>query len=93
MAAAIVKRHRPAPGRDLMETCPLPAHEFRNGNLNQLAYSLFLFIRDVAAGDLVDWIDRRLAEAQHGPRKVVLAECPGRSLSPSPACTALLTRS
>jgi hypothetical protein len=52
---------------DLMQTCPLPAHEFRNGNLNQLAYSLFLFIRDVAGGDLVDWIDRRLAEAQLGP--------------------------
>ncbi len=52
---------------DLMETCPLPAHDFRNGNLNQLAYSLFLFIADVADGDLIDWIDRRLAEAQVGP--------------------------
>jgi hypothetical protein len=52
---------------DLMNTCPLPAHAFRNGNLNQLAYSLFLFIRDVAGGDLVDWINRRLAEAQLGP--------------------------
>ena len=50
-----------------METCPLPLHEFRNGNLNQLAYSLFLFIRDVAGGDLVGWIDRRLAEAETGP--------------------------
>jgi hypothetical protein len=52
---------------DLMATCPLPAHEFRNGNLNQLAFSLLLFIRDVADGDLVAWIDRRLAEAQIGP--------------------------
>jgi hypothetical protein len=51
----------------LMETCPLPAHEFRNGNLNQLAYSLLLFIRDVAGGNLVGWIDQRLAEAQEGP--------------------------
>jgi len=51
----------------LIEACPLPTHDFRNGNLNQLAYSLFLFIRDVAGGDLVDWIDRRLAEAQFGP--------------------------
>ena len=42
-------------------------HQFRNGNLNQLAYSLFLFIRDVAGGDLVGWIDGRLAEADHGP--------------------------
>ena len=53
----------------LMETCPLPAHEFRNGNLNQLAYSLFLFIRDVAGGDIVAWIDTRLAEADTGLRE------------------------
>jgi hypothetical protein len=33
--------------------CPLPTHHLRNGNLNQIAYSLFLFIRDVAEGDLV----------------------------------------
>jgi hypothetical protein len=50
----------------LIETCPLPVHEFRNGNLNQLAYSLLLFIRDVADGDLVGLIDRRLAEAELG---------------------------
>ncbi len=43
--------------------CPLPLHPLRNGRLNQTAYSLFLFIRDVADGDLVAWIDRRLAEA------------------------------
>ncbi len=52
---------------DLMETCPLPVHTFRNGNLNQLAYSLWLFTRDVAHGDLVGWINQRLAEAQFGP--------------------------
>ena len=51
----------------LMVSCPLPDHEFRNGNLSQLAYSLLLFIRDVAQGDLIDWIDRRLAEAREGP--------------------------
>ena len=52
---------------NLMTSCSLPVHDFRNGNLNQLAYSLFLFIRDVAGGDLVGWIDRRLAEAAIGP--------------------------
>jgi hypothetical protein len=41
--------------------CPLPRHDLRNGRLNQTAYSLFFFIRDIANGDLVDWIDRRLA--------------------------------
>ena len=50
----------------LIKTCPLPAHEFRNGNLNQLAYSFFLFIRDIADGDLIGWIDARLAEAAQG---------------------------
>ena len=41
--------------------CPLPSHDLRNGGLNQTAYSLFLFIRDIASGDLVAWLDGRLA--------------------------------
>jgi len=43
-------------------TCPLPRLPLRNGRLNQTAYSLFLFIRDVAGGDVIDWIDRQLAD-------------------------------
>jgi hypothetical protein len=46
---------------DHFAVCPLPTHDLRNGNLNQAAYSLFLFIRDIANGDLVGWIDERLA--------------------------------
>jgi hypothetical protein len=42
-------------------TCPLPHHRLRNGHLNQMAYSLALFIRDIAGGDIVHWIDRQLA--------------------------------
>ena len=53
--------------------CPLPSHDLRNGRLNQTAYSLFLFIRDIADGDLVGWIDQRL------PRTARLA----RSASPN----------
>jgi hypothetical protein len=45
---------------DHIEACPLPTHYLRNGRLNQMAYSLFLFIRDIADGDLVGWIDHRL---------------------------------
>jgi hypothetical protein len=41
--------------------CPLPRHRLRNGRLNQTAYSLFLFIRDIAGGDIVGWIDQQLA--------------------------------
>jgi hypothetical protein len=40
--------------------CPLPRHDLRNGRLNQTAYSLFLFMRDVADNDVVQWIDRQL---------------------------------
>jgi len=45
---------------DHIGTCPLPTHRLRNGHLNQIAYSLYLFIRDVADDDLVGWIDQRL---------------------------------
>jgi hypothetical protein len=48
---------------DRIATCPLPTHRLRNGHLNQVAYSLYLFIRDVADGDLVGWIDDRLDQA------------------------------
>jgi hypothetical protein len=46
-----------------LPACPLPALPLRNGNLNQMAYSLFLFIRDAADGDLVAWIDAQLEAA------------------------------
>jgi hypothetical protein len=45
---------------DHLAACPLPTHRLRNGHLNQIAYGLYLFIRDVADGDLVGWIDDRL---------------------------------
>ena len=46
---------------DHFRTCPLPRHDLRNGRLNQTGYSLFLFIRDIAGGDLVRWIDQQVA--------------------------------
>jgi len=48
---------------DHFPACPLPTHDLRNGRLNQAAYSLFLFMRDIANGDFVGWIDQRLANA------------------------------
>jgi hypothetical protein len=50
-----------------LPACPLPTHDLRNGRLNQAAYSLFLFMRDIINGDFVDWIDRRLADADCAP--------------------------
>jgi hypothetical protein len=52
---------------DHIDSCPLPKHNLRNGRLNQTAYSLFLFIRDVADGDLIGWIDRQLQAANSPP--------------------------
>ena len=47
---------------DHIDGCPVPSHDLRNGRLNQTAYSLYLFVRDIADGDLVGWIDRQLRE-------------------------------
>ena len=46
-----------------ISACPLPTHDLRNGRLNQTAYALFLFLRDVCNGNLVAWVDQRLAAA------------------------------
>lgn len=44
----------------LLPECPLPRHDLRNGRLNQAAYSLRLFLRDLCDDDVVSWIDDRL---------------------------------
>jgi hypothetical protein len=57
-----------------IEACPLPRHRLRNGRLNQMAYSLFLFMRDIADADFVGWIDKQLATVDpHAPDR--LAAC------------------
>jgi hypothetical protein len=56
-----------------ISVCPLPRHPLRNGRLNQMAYSLFLFVRDVADGDLVSWIDRQLQAADSRSPQRLLA--------------------
>ena len=57
---------------DHISRCPLPTHDLRNGHLNQTAYSLYLFIRDIADGDLIGWIDQRLqaANSPAGPDRL-----------------------
>jgi hypothetical protein len=50
---------------DHIADCPLPTHVLRNGRLNQTAYSLYLFMRDIAESDFVGWIDAQLASAAH----------------------------
>jgi hypothetical protein len=48
---------------DHIAHCPLATHTLRNGRLNQTAYSLYLFIRDIADDDLVGWIEAQLTSA------------------------------
>lgn len=47
----------------LFDQCPLPKLPLRKGQLNQAAFSLFLFLNDVCEGDLVRHIDRTLKAA------------------------------
>jgi len=58
------KSSRSCANQKLLSRCPLPSHDLRNGRLNQTAYSLFLFLRDVAGGDFIGWIDQQLAHGR-----------------------------
>ena len=51
---------------DQIDRCPLPRHDLRKGLLNEAAYHLKLFLRDICGGDFVGWIDDRLAAADLG---------------------------
>jgi len=44
--------------------CPVPSLPLRKGTLNQLAFSLFFFLRDRCQGDLVGFIESIFAEAE-----------------------------
>lgn len=61
-------------GFEHFQHCPVPRHDLRNGSLNQAAYSLFLFMRDVAEGDFVRWIDGQLLHAIAAPRSTSNAQ-------------------
>jgi hypothetical protein len=52
--------------------CIVPRPRLRNGRLNQTAASFFLFVRDIARGDLVSWIDHQLSSAADGDRREAL---------------------
>ena len=72
--------------------CSLPKHWLRNGGLNQTAFSLFLFIRDVAGGDLVGWLDRRLQAAGQAAGPDRLTALRGAVLAPLKKSTGSPTR-
>jgi len=65
---------------DHIGCCPLPRHPTRKGSLIQAAHSLFLFVRDICDGDLIGWIDQRLAAADAGVRSPDRAVLMGTAL-------------
>ncbi len=65
---------------DHFRACPVPAMKLRNGRLNVTAWSLFLFIKDVAHGDLVKWLGRRIRIEKHQQR--TMQEDRNRLLAP-----------
>jgi hypothetical protein len=68
-----------------IDACPVPRHRLRNGRLNQTAYSFFLFVRDVAKGDLISWIDDRLtrsATTSISPHTALASERQERLIGP-----------
>ena len=60
----------------------MPNLDLRNGRLNQTAYCLYLFIRDIANRDLVGWIDRQLQEADDSAGPDRLARMRGSLIEP-----------
>jgi hypothetical protein len=52
--------------------CLVPRPRLRNGRLNQTAASFFLFVRDIAKGDLVGWIDEQLTSSTTSDRQEAL---------------------
>lgn len=65
-------------------TCPVTEILARKGVLAEAAVGLWLFIRDIAGGDLVSWIDARLVDADlgrdHPGRAVVMRDAVLQSL-------------
>lgn len=61
------KTARTCQNPDQFDGCPVPSLPLRKGSLNELAFSLFLFIRDECDGDLVGFIDRVIEEGRNAP--------------------------
>ena len=93
MTAGTKRSAGPVPSPSTLARCPLPSHDLRNGRLNQTAYSLFLFIRDLADGDLIGWIDRQLQAANSPPGPDRLTRMRAASLSRCGRSTVSRTRS
>jgi hypothetical protein len=47
-----------------LAACPLPGYPLRNGRLNQSAFNLYFFMRDIADRDFVGWLESVIATAR-----------------------------
>lgn len=65
---------------DHFRNCPVPAMRLRNGRLNVTAFSLLLWIKDIAGGDLVGWLGKRIRIEKH--RRRTIQEDRNRLLEP-----------
>ena len=50
----------------MISHCPLPRFPLRNGSLNQLAYSLYFFFRDVTDGNFLGWLGKQVQRIDDG---------------------------
>lgn len=66
------KAQRTCSRQEQLNCCPLPKLLLRNGRLNQTAFSLYFFLRDIAGGEVVSFIDRQIEEIPNNasPRMV-----------------------
>ncbi len=55
---------------DHFRDCPVPKMRLRNGGLNITAWSFFLFICNIADGDLVEWLRKRIRVDRGRPKAI-----------------------
>ena len=77
---------------DHIAACPLPTHRLRNGHLNQIAYSLYLFIRTLPTGTWSAGSINRLDQANEFRCSRTLVASAHCLIEPLRMSTALRTR-
>lgn len=64
------KKHNSCHNNELYSSCPVPEPEMRKGTLNQTAFSLFFFLRDICKRDIVGYFDECLNKNPDNPNDV-----------------------
>jgi hypothetical protein len=53
-----------------LRSCPLPRFDMKRGPLNQMAFSLYFFLRDVAGGDFYRYATEHFGQSQPSDRDI-----------------------